>query len=44
MTVFKAIFQTAKTVARHLVTREIAEAVGIIIIREVFKRRRRCGR
>lgn len=44
MTVFKTIFEAAKTVARHPVTRKIAAAVIIIIIKDVLGEPRRRGR
>ncbi len=43
MTIFKTIIETAKTVARHPVTRKIAKAVFIMVIEEAFKETRRRG-
>jgi len=44
MTIFKTIIETAKTAARHPVTREIVKAAFIIIIKKAFEERRRRGR
>lgn len=44
MTVFKTIFETAKTAARHPVTRKIVKTAIIIVVEEALKTTGRRGR